>query len=219
MLTFSSHTIEENTQSLADTLPNGPIFLAKNKDPSNLRKFLTGLAYEITRGEEYVQSIADEYDINETSLFIEQFESALGIPDDCLSIVGKTLEERRQQIIAKIRMNNVTTRQQFIDLAAIFGFEIQIFGGAHFWVFPLNFPAHFMETMTMFPLDFQIEFTTGAKRARFTMVVKYIHLVSPLIFPLPFAVHFSTTVHTVIECLFNRLKPANTEIIFAFNDF
>lgn len=201
---FKPHSLSDNVKSVADLLPNGPVFQAKNIEDSNLRTFLKGVSEELCRAEEYINLIAQQYDIEKTEDFIKEFESSFGIPDDCFTVDGKTLEERRKQIIAKIRMNGITTRQQFIDLAAYLGFDVEIRGGAYYDVFPLKFPIHFSES---------------AKKSRFTMIVIFKDIMPKDVFPLPFPINFSSGSSNVIRCIFDKLRPANVRIIYVYGNY
>ena len=92
---------------------------------------------------------------------------------------------------------NVTTAQDFIDLAAEFGITVTIIPGAVAGTFPMVFPLMF--------------FTSG-KEARFTMVVEFPSDLET--FPLTFPIPFGDGIIGVIKCLFNRIRPANVQIIY-----
>jgi uncharacterized protein YmfQ (DUF2313 family) len=96
----------------------------------------------------------------------------------------------------------VLTEQDFIDLAAIFGYTIEISNGIEYGTFPLIFP------FTLF---------ANPKQARFTMIINMPTSLAPTsVFPLTFPFTFSSGGGSVIECLFNNLKPANTSIVFNY---
>ena len=155
-----------------------------------------GLACELFRVEEQMNLISFEHDINVTTQFIDEWESAVGIPDACLSGAG-TLEDRRRDILVKLAKMNVTTAQDFIDLAAEFGIVVTIIPGAIAGTFPMIFPLMF------FP---------SGKAARFTMIVDFPAALE--VFPLTFPIPFGDGIIGVIKCLFNRVRPANVQIIY-----
>lgn len=198
---FIQHTDETNTQSVANFLPGGEIFRAKNIDDSNFRKLLRGLSKEFGLLENKIKEVADEHYVATTVNLLEQWESALGIPDNCFKVNGKTIEERHKQIITKLALSNIITRQDFIDLAAYFGIHIEIEGGALGGVFPLTFP---------------ILFSNNAKEARFTMVIKFVGESPGNVFPLKFPIKFTDDPKKFIKCLFEKLKPANVKIIYQY---
>jgi len=193
---FKQHTKEEQASSLSHFLPNGRVFAKKFTYGSNLFQFVMGLACELYRVEEKMNMIAFEHDINETTQFINEWESAVGIPNDCLTSSG-TLEERRTAILVMLSKMNVTTVQDFIDLADEFGVTVTIAAGADVGLFPLPFPFIFFST---------------PKEARFTMVIDFPTTLE--VFPLTFPIPFGDGIIGVIKCLFNHVKPANVQIIY-----
>jgi uncharacterized protein YmfQ (DUF2313 family) len=196
MKLFKVHTKDEITDSLAAFMPGGRIFASKNQDGSALRKYLEGLASELFRIDEQMNLISEDHDITLTIQFIEEWESAVGIPGGCFDGTG-TLEDRRLAVLAKLALMNLTTDQDFIDLAALFGIVVTITPGATDGVFPLTFP------ISLFPTS---------REARFTMIVGFPGQSTR--FPLPFPVPFGFPLVNLIKCLFDKSKPANVQIIY-----
>lgn len=196
MKLFRINTKEDITNSAAAFLPNGRIFAAKNEVNTNLRNFLNGLSVELFRVDEQMNLMSEDYDINLTVQFIGQWESAVGIPDTCFDGTG-TLETRRQNILAKLAMMNLTTAQDFIDLAALFGVVVTITPGAVVGTFPMIFPLLLFDT---------------AKEAKFTMIVEFETELET--FPLTFPIPFGESIIGLVRCLFNKLRPANVQIIY-----
>ena len=117
---FEKHTLEQNTQSLVNTLPNGGTFIAKNIRESNLRNFLSGVSGEISRIESLLVDITEEYYLPQTTLLLDRWEKALGIPDDCFK-TNEDLETRIIHCLAKFLAMGTQTEQNFIDIALLFG--------------------------------------------------------------------------------------------------
>lgn len=193
---FKEHTKEEHARSLSHFMPNGRVFAKKWVAGSVMFAYIMGLACELFRIEEQLNLISFEHDINATTMFINEWEAAVGIPDACLSGSG-TLEDRRRDILVKLAKMNVTTAQDFIDLANEFGITVTITPGAVHGTFPMVFPLIF--------------FTTG-KEARFTMLVDFPSALE--VFPLTFPIPFGDGTINVIKCLFNRIRPANVQILY-----
>ncbi|MCK4830290.1 DUF2313 domain-containing protein [bacterium] len=164
---------------------------------SNFRKLLLGLAGELFTAEGYLKTVSNEYDINTTSLLIDEWEGALGIPDSCFS-GGGTLEERRRDILVKLASLGVQTEDDLINLAALFGVTITVSPGIDFAIFPLTFPWLFFSSET---------------EARFTIIVDF-SVQEANKFTLTFPFIFGTGEVGILECLFTKLKPANCDIIF-----
>lgn len=196
MRLFRKNTPSDITDSTAAFMPNGRVFGGKNRGDAILRKLLNGLSLEFYRIDEQMELMAEDYDINVSIQFLPQWEAAVGIPDSCLDGTG-TLEERRKAVLAKLAGMNLTEDQDFIDLAAIFGVTVTITQGSTVGIFPMTFPFILFGT---------------AKEAKFSMIVTFD---TPLeTFPYTFPFIFGDATRGLIECIFNKLKPANVQIIY-----
>lgn len=195
-MSFTEHTRDQHANSIADYLPNGPLFRAKKLEDSQLRDLLYGLARQILIAEGKLIQTQDELDINTAEDLIEEWESQLGIPDECFLGDGD-LEERRQHVLIKLN-SSVQTEQDFVDLAAALGIPVTISSGIEFSVFPLTFPFLFFDSQ---------------KQARFTMIVDF-NVGASNEFPQTFPITFDDKGTTIVRCLFDKLKPANVNIIY-----
>lgn len=202
---FITNSINDNSQSLANYLPNDDFERAKNIKGSNYQRLLHSFANELSRAENKIQELADEYYIPLTYNLIEQWEKALSIPDDCFSVKNKTIEERRKQVIAKFALMNLTTTQDFIDFAAFFGHNIKILNGIdHANYFPLTFPVYFFNSV---------------KEAKFTMIIYFLDIDKPSsVFPLTFPITFGVNPAQFLICVFEKLKPAPVKILIRYRD-
>jgi uncharacterized protein YmfQ (DUF2313 family) len=190
-------------QVLANYLPNGKVFFSKNILESNLRRLLYGLAGEFARMQNKIFELSEEYDLTKTIKLIEEWERALGIPDECFDNVGITIDQRRLQIIAKFSKMHLVGTQSWIELAECFGFVIRILYGKVFSTFEMEFP---------------IIFTGTPKQSRFTMIIKFLDLDTPInVFTMKFPIPFAEDTN-LMKCLFNKLKPANVTIIWRYRD-
>jgi len=202
---FLVNTIREITQSLADYLPGGKLFEAKNIEGSNIRKLLQGLAYEIMRVEQNHKIIADNMIPIFADEFIEDWERFLGIPDECFKVdETTTLIDRRKFIIAKLALMEVNTAKDWIDLAEFFGYTIRIEHETDFATIPL-------------PVPFLI--ASGLKATKFTMIIVVdFSGTLPDTIPLPVPFTIGTSPLDFIRCLLNKVKPANTRLVFKINE-
>ena len=191
------HNIDDHADALADYMPNGRLFEAKKIGDSNYRQLLRGIGSELFTAEGYLISLDQEYLPDQTVLFIEEWESALGIPDDCFSVSG-SIDERRKNILIKLASLGVQTAADFEDLGDIFGVSVTVTPGIDFITFPLTFPWLFF---------------SSTKDARFTIVVDF-DVQEASKFPLTFPFIFGSSEIGILECLFNKLNPANCKIIF-----
>jgi len=192
-------TQEQQTDVLAQYLPSGRIYSKKFDDQSNLRKILFGLAAVWLEDRKLLNELFDEYDPETTTKFIEEWEKTVGIPDDCFNNLG-TDEERRKNILLKLTGINTTTKEQFEALAVILGIGVNVISGFEESVLPQIIPFIILDGIAV----------------SYTIVVEVTVEPTPSIIPqiIPFIIQESGS--TLLECLFNKLKPANTQIIFKF---
>tara|TARA_R110000850_G_scaffold13484_1_gene43578 strand:- start:1006 stop:1617 length:612 start_codon:yes stop_codon:yes gene_type:complete len=196
---FSAKTIETQQQLLARHLPDGKVWENKFDINTNLGKLLLGLAAEYLRISVLIEGIMRETDINQTELLISEWQTSVGIPDDCLDGTG-TLEDQRRDVLLKLtNFGGIQTAQDFVDLAALFGFTAVVSNGTQRGVFPMLFPIRFFD---------------NRKTAVHTIIVDLEGRrdVFALSFPLP----FTSSLTGLIECLFLELRPANCQIIFEY---
>lgn len=177
---------------LAMYLPGGRLFRG-----SNLRAFLTGIAEELETLQGKIDLYHDDFKPGNTQYFIEDWEQTVGIPDDCFPGTGD-IDTRRRHILIKLASLGVQTAQDFIDVAALFGITVTIKSGSINGNFPVTFP------MTFYQSDVA---------ARFTIVVQHSQQ-TPNTFTLTFPFVFGDSALAITECLFNKLKPANAQVIF-----
>lgn len=201
---FKSKTIEQQTSTLQSFMPGGRPFLACGIDQSNMRRMLTGLAVEMKRSEDLMNDITYEHQIDQTTLLIEEWEKALGLPDPCFPF-GNSLAERRKACILKLGAYGTQTTKDFIDVGALFGLNITITVGGCYGILP--FPCTLPGTLFLYPQDARHHwriFMTGA--------------VIPCRFPFVtlFPICFSDGRSDILECLFNILKPSTTILEFIY---
>lgn len=210
MSLFKEHTQDEHRKSLADFLPIGKSFDAKNDQGSYIFNFLLGLSGELVRVEKLFNLVAADYGINDCTLLIESWEQAVGLPDDCFNSktfpgAGSTIEERRRNVLIKIAQT-FDTRESFEDFA-LNVMKIRAINIHNEWTPAAN---------TTFPLAFPWSFT-NAKIKKFTMVVELPTELAPsvfgiMVFPFP----FSSGAASLIECIFRVAKPAICDIKFLY---
>lgn len=194
MSLIQERTLQEEAGVLRQYLPANPLYSG-----DNLKKVLVGLAASWLDYRAFINRLGDEYNINTTEDLISSWEGFVGIPDSCFNI-APTIEERRQNVLLKIAGLNVATARQFENIAQILGFSIQVNSGIEEASFPLTFPAILL----------------GAGDLGFTILVKIDSSLKPSGFPLTFPFEFTGDAPDILQCLFNKIKPANTQIIFKY---
>jgi uncharacterized protein YmfQ (DUF2313 family) len=186
---FQRRDIEQYTDSLSDYLPGGRLFASKNIKDSNFRKLLRGLAGELFRANGLLRDYSREVLPDTTERFINEWERALAIPDGCFTGAG-TLQERRRDVVIKLSSLGAQTAEDFEAIAALFGIDVTVVGGKD----PSVSPA-----------------ITPDKTARFTIVIKYAAATG---FDYEFDFEFGTDDTTFLACIYNRIRPANCQVLF-----
>jgi uncharacterized protein YmfQ (DUF2313 family) len=197
---IEERSLTKQTDILAGYLRNDDLHLAKNKEGSGLRKILIGLAHQWGVFRNLVNEIHAEYDPENTTALIEEWEGFVGIPDSCLSNTG-TLEQRRQNILLKLAGINTATAKQFETVALALGFTITVENGVDSSTFPLTLPFILL----------------SEAEAPFTIVITLSASDAPNGFPLTLPFTLSAFEPDLLLCFFQRLKPANTNLVFRYS--
>ena len=162
---------------------------------TNAWKFLNGLAPEFVRLATSIREARVTIPhIDNNSDFIDEWEAAMAIPDDCFPGTG-TLEERWAHVLAKFASMNVQTSADFVVLAAVFGFTVTVEGGIGSVLYPGSFGSD--------------------KEARNTIVITF-DVVEPNSFPYTFPITFQQNQTKIMECMFEKLRPANNQLEFLY---
>jgi uncharacterized protein YmfQ (DUF2313 family) len=180
-------SLNDHARALADYLPNGRTFEAKGIGGSNLFQLLEGLSGELKRTQEYISTLEDEFIPDQTTLFLSEWEKALGIPDACFTGTG-TDEERRRDILTKLSLLGVQTIEDFENVASVFGATVEVLAG--------------VDSAVVFP-----DITT----ARNTIVVN-VTIPERFVYTFPFT--FGSNLLVFLECIFSQVKPENCQVIF-----
>jgi uncharacterized protein YmfQ (DUF2313 family) len=197
---YAPNDLKTNTRVMASYLPIGELFSFSNTSGSNFNKLMIALAKEFGRSQEKLYELYQEYDMNHTSNLLEEWESALGIPDDCFGVEGVSIADRRIHCVAKFAKMNIATEQDWISLADFLGYNITIEHGTKYMTFPLTLP-----------------FILGSgKTARFTIIVNFLDLPKPsCVFPLTLPFTFGDA-ENVLRCVFDHLRPANVQVLYRY---
>lgn len=198
--------LKERTQTqqadiLAQYLRDDNLHEAKNRDGSTLRKILIGLASEWLNFRSKINEVSNEYNPKTTTKLIEEWEEFVGIPDDCIP-VASTIEQRRLNVLLKLAGINATTEKQFKNIASILGYNIEVSNGVSTSTFPLTLPFLLISEAS----------------APFTIVITLPSSIQPNGFALTFPFTLTSQQPAILDCLFNKLKPANTQLFFRYSN-
>ena len=190
-------TQEQQAQAIANHMPGGLIFAAKNIDGTVIRKILKGFAIEFLKVDSLIALLRKDTVPDTTENFISEWEDALGIPDTCFKASGTNIE-RRRDIVVKLASLGLQTAPDFVELAAIFGVEITAESGS----------LHGVHGAIPTKI-----YTGGDVEARNTIVIRPTEAIGES-FPYEFPITFGTAELATLECLFQKLKPANVNLVF-----
>ena len=106
---IEKRTQQEQARILANYLRDDKLHQAKNQKDSNLYKILVGLAEGWLDFRNNANAIVDNYNINNSLLLIEEWEKAVGIPDNIFDISGD-IETRKRNILLKLAGSKAETK-------------------------------------------------------------------------------------------------------------
>ena len=109
-------TNDQQTSLLAQCLPQGRAWNAKGDAETNLYKVLKSIATEINSLEAKIYEMVTEWNINNTTNLISEWETAVGIPDECRSR-AEAIATRRADVLTKLRKVPITTIADYKALA------------------------------------------------------------------------------------------------------
>lgn len=165
-------------------------------------RLYSGLAEIGATFEDAVRALIDEADPRTTNLLLQEWEAWLGLPDECSPDPATlSLDERRNQVAARLRAVGGCTPAFYISLAADLGYVITITeyeqfrvgtNGASDPVLGEDWPHTWQVNAAQTTVQY---FHVGANGAG-----------DPL----------SSSGNDLLECFLERLRPAHTILRFAY---
>lgn len=190
----------EYTQAdlLARYLPDGYAWKAKWIDESFLRRLLRGFGKEFSNIEQRNAWLKRELNIFTTTDLIENWEKEYGIPDNVFTTEGKSIEDRRLNIIIKEMMNGADNAPDWEYIAQQFGFNCRVYAGTDKAKFTYTFPINFIDV------------------PKYTIVVDLYDVVPPTEFTLIFTAYFGENRVNLLKKVFEIIRPADCVIIYNY---
>jgi uncharacterized protein YmfQ (DUF2313 family) len=201
MTCLGESSVQEQAATLAKFLPEGKVWRAKNEKESNLYKLLLGFGGELLRVHQSIDELMCNYLISESAQFLPEWEKMVGIPDSCFKGTG-TDEERVRDVLIKLASLNVITEADWEALCALYGvsncfIRNGIFYHTWDWVWPhIWFP--------------------NERVARFHLVIRLPESFKPSTWPWTWD-HPWGRDSTVLQCIMQKIKPADTKLIFIYD--
>ena len=173
---FKAPTIDGTADELSDHMPQGKAWMAKSVEGSNLRSLIYGSARSFNVSEQQIELLAKEFDINQTTLLIDEWEESVGLPDSCLGALSG-IEDRRNLVIDRLRKLPIVTLEEMQAVVdEIFpGTGVTLFPGSEYYTFEYDFEATFLGDIEekfilvaeipsqepQFEYDFEVDFDIG----------------------------------------------------------
>lgn len=193
-----SLTAASYARQLAQLLPQGALWDLETG--SVLRRLLLGVGEELRRiASERGATLVDEMHPPTTFELVPEWERVLGLPDPCVG-TDQTLAQRRQAIAGRLSARGGQSRAYFIALAARLGFTITI---TEFRVYSVDDDVDTPVYGTAWAYAWQVNGLEYGERGYFAVD-------SPASEPL------SWWGVALLECVFSRVKPAHTTVLFAY---
>lgn len=188
-LEIQNKILVEVQQSLSAYLPGGPLWESALIPDTNLNALLLGLSGVLLDVQSFMLVYNSEFIPSQAGTsFLENWEQAVQIPDDCFPGPDEPDREiRRLHVLVKLASLGVQTSDDFVALAVILGF-------------------------TAVTVKSGIDEGIAEPEGQFTIVVKLPDEGVGFVYSFPLV--FQSTQTTIVECLFTKLKPDNCAIIF-----
>ena len=193
---MASNLLKE-VEAIAAYVGSGKAFTARRVSGTVLRSLLEGLAGELLRVDGALEEFRREILPDETVLMLEEWESAVGIPDECFD-VDSDPDVRRRNVLAKLAFLGIQTGGDFGDLAERFGVTAFIIPGSRHGIFPFTFPFHFFPNA----------------RAAFHTILVDMPSDPDNDFTYTFPLTFGNDDQALVQCLFRHLKPAHVDVVY-----
>jgi len=185
---FGTPDLATSSNQLAQHLPDGRAWSAKYIDGTNTRGLVRSVAASFNRVQQQIEALANEFNIPLTSELLPEWETSVGLPDECIS-QAQTLEERREAVISRLRRLPIVNRDDFQNL----GFALT---GVPTTVRP----------------GIEVDLTI-VKETRFRLYVSFPTLANG--FPFDFAFDFGSFRPDVVACVFRQIAPSNVIVLLA----
>lgn len=214
MSTFWLTPLNRSQEVITRHLPLGAAWRAFRTIGKRGYRVLTALAGPFEDAWVALAGLVDEMSPYTTSAFLNEWETAVGLPDACLW-QATTPDERRAQIVYRLTKRRWTTAQDWHDLASLFGLEIGIT------------PGWYVQRPQLFEYRFPMGFDLFPRLGRFRVYIDVLNhdfagfeygapgTNAAVGFPIPFG--STDDAMTRFMCLIDRIRPANVVVIW--NEF
>jgi len=215
-------TVEKYRKLIRNLLPQGFAWDRVREHP-----LLEGLAVEFCRVGDRAADLLREIDPNQTTELISDWETMLGIPDECTP-TGQSIVERREQIVQKLSVQSNLSIPFYEEIGAIFGFDVTVTNHLSFQVGRSTVRddlTNYDSPRDVFKVGSGLfgENTVGDK-LQVPGWLHYFNIEMPISASEVFEVGQSQVgdklvdfSNPLLECTYKRLKPAHAGVTFTFS--
>lgn len=193
---------EKDYEHLVNTLlPRGLIW--NRKKGGVLDSILFSLSSEAARVDARARALIEESDPRTSVEEIERWFADHGIPSECVAaIADPSLEQMRQELIAKITSNSGLTAKYFEELAKVLGYKVVVTTFTeHDVEHDVDSPLTDDRWIPVFTMGITVDATSGFDELTTEWSVE-----EPL----------ARWGNSLLECLIRALAPAHVEVIFMY---
>lgn len=201
-------TITAYAQQLASLMPRGRVWPEAGGPIWD--QLLSSLAVEFRRVDARALQLLDEADPRTCGETLEDWERVLGLPDSCAP-GNQTFTERRNAVVALLLAEGGASVGYFISLASSRGYTITITEHRPF-ICARSSCGHQETPRPIGSPNVRLVWTVALQTNR----LRYFQMGTGQS-RCGVDTHLAITRADEIECLFERLKPAHTEIVFDYS--
>ena len=180
-------------------LPHGPAW--PRDDTAALSRLLAALATELARVDGRAMQLVEEADPRTVAELFADWERVTGLPDACAVAFGgdQSMSQRRAALVGRLTTMGGQSSAYYVGLAAALGYAITI----------SEFSEHSVNDNVEHPLYGAAWNFAWQVNAALNTVTEFT-IDSTVDDPL------ATWGNALLECVINRLKPAQTTVLFSY---
>ena len=180
-------------------LPHGPAW--PRDDTAALTRLLAALATELARVDGRAMQLVEEADPRTVAELFADWERVTGLPDACAVAFGgdHSMSQRRAALVGRLTTMGGQSSAYYVGLAAALGYAITI----------SEFSEHSVNDNVEHPLYGAAWNFAWQVNAALNTVTEFT-IDSTVDDPL------ATWGNALLECVINRLKPAQTTVLFSY---
>lgn len=192
-------TAADYLKQLQGLLPHGPAW-PKESD-SEITRLLAGWSEELARIDARAIQLIEESDPRTTFELLSDWERVAGLPDTCVVALTDTqsTDQRRSALVGRLASLGGQSIAYFVSLAASLGFAVTI----------TEFHEHSVSDDVEHPMY-------GPAWNFAWQVNAALNTVTEITVESDVSEAIASWGNAILECVFNRLKPAHTTILYSY---